>query len=420
MKQKRTKFHLKNKKMIILAVLIIFIILILFIKPVIKSENQDANKNNESIYNSINLFTTIIYEVKHGYYKDISISTLISYAIEGMLEKLDPYSSYLKKEDFESISNYTNGDFFGIGIQFFKNKNNMIEVLNVIDNSPAKKSGVLSGDLLLSINNKPSTYLGINDVLSLLKEKDNNIELELSHIDNTVYKTTLSKEKFSLVPLSSKLFNNILYIKIPSFNKKTYIEVRKIINSNKNKTKGLIIDLRSNGGGLLDPAVKLADLFLNEKMIAKLENKNNGQSELFMSTTGDILNNQPLIILINDSTASASEVLAGSLQENKRALIVGTKSFGKGVVQDILAIGNGDYIKLTTSEYILPSNKKVDNKGIIPDIIIFQNGLICKKCSNNELAKQKGKEVGFILENKENKDYQLNKALEIIQKENIR
>lgn len=405
-----------NKKIIIPLIIILFVILIIFIKPLVTNQHKSINQNDDSIYKSINLFTTIIYEVKHAYYKDISISTLISYAIEGMLERLDPYSSYLKKEDFESISNYTNGDFFGVGIQFFKNKNNMIEVLHVIDNSPAYKVGVISGDLLLSINNKPASYLGINDVLGLLKEKDNNITLELSHINNAIYKVNINKEKFSLAPLTSKVFSNILYIKVPSFNKKTYIEVSKIVNANKNKTKGLIIDLRNNGGGLLDQAVKMADLFLNDKMIAKIENANNKQTELFMSTTGDIINNRPIVVLIDEATASASEVFAGSLQENKRALIIGTKSFGKGVVQDILAIGNGDYIKLTTSEYILPSNKKVDNVGIIPDITIFKNGTTCIDCTQEALSKLREKEVDFILENKDHKDYQLNKALEIINK----
>ncbi len=403
------------KKYIVVSIISSFTLLLILLKPASKHSNN-INHSDENIYESINLFSAIIYEIKKSYYKDISINTLISYAIEGMIEKLDPYSTYLKKEDFETINNYTEGEFFGIGIQFFKNKNNLIEVFNVVDNSPAKKVGILTGDILVSINSKQASNLGINEVSQLLKEKNDNIKIELAHVNNITYTITLNKEKFTLSPLTYKRFDNILYIKIPSFNKKTYLEINNIVKKNQYNMKGLILDLRGNGGGLLDPAVKISDLFLDNKMIIKLENSNKKHTELFISTNGDIINNKSIVILIDDATASASEVLAGSLQENKRAIIVGTKSFGKGVVQDIMKIDNGDYIKLTTSEYILPSNKKVDNNGITPNITIFKNGYICNGCSKNKISEMQEKEVDFILTNKNNQDYQLNKALELIKK----
>ncbi|MDR0484340.1 MAG: S41 family peptidase [Alphaproteobacteria bacterium] len=400
------------KKLLIIVVLFTFIVIT--ISSITQKNNPKVVKPEEDIYESINLFTNILYEVKQSYYKDISFTTLINYAIEGMLEKLDPYSSYLKAEDFESLNSYTNGELYGLGIQYFKNKNNMIEILHVIDNSPAKKVGILSGDILLSINNKPVSYLGVVEVSHILQEKDTNIKLELAHRNNHLYHTTLNKEKIKIDDISTKKYDDILYIKIPTFNKNTATDLQQNINKNKNMN-ALILDLRNNGGGLFNQAIETADLFLDNKMIAKLENTNNANQEVFMANAGDILNTKPIVVLIDDATASSSEILAGSLQENRRAIVVGTKSFGKGVVQDILSLGNGDYIKLTTSQYVLPSNKQVDNIGIMPDIIIYKNGDTCTKCSEEQLQNMKEQENIFILENTDYQDYQLNKALEILQ-----
>ncbi|MCL2567439.1 MAG: S41 family peptidase [Alphaproteobacteria bacterium] len=396
--------------------ILIIIFLLIITGIVLANFNKTAKTQpmEKDVYESINLFTTILYEVKQSYYKDIPISTLINYAIEGMLEKLDPYSSYLKKEDFKELNNYTNGELYGVGIQFFKNKNNMIEILYVVDGSPAKRNGIHSGDILLSINNKPVSYLSVMEVSQRLQEKDKNIRMDLIHENNRSYHITLNKEKIKIDDISTKKYGNILYIKIPTFNKNTAIELKKVINKNKN-ISGIILDLRNNGGGLLNQAIFAADLFLDNRLIAKLENSNMSHEEIFTSKPGDILNGQPIVILIDESTASASEVLAGSLQENHRATIVGTKSFGKGVVQDILSIGNGDYLKLTTSEYLLPSDKKVDGVGIMPDIIIFKDGSICKNCTDSKLKEMKGLENNFVAKEGSAIDYQLNKAIEILQ-----
>ncbi|MDR2007683.1 MAG: S41 family peptidase [Alphaproteobacteria bacterium] len=345
---------------VVLLVLIVFVVAEINKKPRITAEHED-------VYESVNLFTTILYEVKQSYYKDISFSTLISYAIEGMLEKLDPYSTYMKAEDFEGLHNYTNGELYGVGIQYFKNKNNLIEILHVVDGSPASRGGVKSGDVVLSINNKAVSYLGVMDVSKILAEKDNNIRFDLMHANKKSYSISLNKEHMKLDDISIERYGNILYVRIPSFNVNTSEDLKKIIN--KNKMSAVILDLRNNGGGLFNQAIAAADLFLDGRMIAKLENSNTGREEIFTSSRGDILKGKSMAILIDGTSASASEVLAGALQENRRAVIVGSKSYGKGVVQDVSSIGNGDYLKLTTGEYLLPNNKSVDGIGIIPDIV---------------------------------------------------
>ncbi len=368
-------------------------------------------------YNSISKFTDILYEIKNSYYKNVNTQDLIGGAIKGMIENLDPYSGYLSKEQFENFTSYELGEFSGIGIEFFKNKNNAIEISKVINKSPAQKNGVVVGDYLTHINNNSIGLMKEEEISKALKgEKNTKIILKLIRKNSTVYKVSLLRDTLVLNPTIATNMNGIGYIKIHSFSKNTATAVKEdISNLKKQQLIGLIIDLRDNYGGLLDQAIGVIDLFLHNKLILSLVGKNNKETSRFISSGKDIINNLPIIVLINERSASASEIVAGSLQDNKRAIILGSRSFGKGLIQDLIPLKNGEYLKLSTAEYILPSGRKVDNNGITPDVTIYSNGIKCNEPCGESNHQNKSIYAGNDME-KQNKDYQLDYAILLIKK----
>jgi carboxyl-terminal processing protease len=384
--------------------------------------NKTINSDSmEDIYQSINLLTEVIFSVKYYYYNDIPTSLLVKYAIKGITDNLDPYSKYLNATDSKALYDDTLGEFAGVGIQIGKNKNGEIEILNVLANEPAFNGGIKVGDLLYAIDSFNLQNISLNEISARLRgTKDTKVSLLLRR-DDKYYNVVLKRKIIKPVVVSGKMYDNIMYIKISSFNYHTNNEVISILKGlQKNQnSNGLILDLRDNPGGLVEQAIAVADNFLDNAKIVSISSK--GSQQVFVSNPGDILNNKPIVLLINSNSASSAEILAGALKDNDRATIVGNISYGKGLIQSLIPLSQiGEEIKLTTGEYIIPSGKSINNKGIEPDVYVFSNGEICESCNVIKLLELKKQEKIFLEKSVQSNsldsyiDYQLRYALGII------
>lgn len=390
-----------------------------------KAKPQPTTTNIETmdeVYQSINLLTEVIFSVKYYYYNDIPISTLVKYAIKGITDNLDPYSRYLNVNDSKIMYDETAGQFAGVGIQIVKNKQGDIAIVDIINGSSAFKAGIKVGDILYAIDSFNVENLSLNEITNRLRGNPNtNVKLLLRR-DNIYYDALLKRQIIKPIVVSGKIYDDVIYIKITTFNLNTNNELlamlKNLQQSNRN-TKGLILDLRDNLGGLVDQAIAIADNFLDNAKIASISSK--GKQQVFLSKAGDILNNKPMVVLINANSASSAELLAGALKDNDRAVVVGNISYGKGLIQSLIPLGvRGEEIKLTTGEYLIPSGKSINNKGIEPDIYVFSNGEICNACNSKTLLDLKQREKLFLEKLSSNDtiqeyvDYQLRYAVGIV------
>ena len=340
--------------------------------------------NNQIPIKELQRFINIIEHVKKFYIKDVKNNLLFEKAIEGMLSKLDPHSKYMNKKQFSCLKENSVGKINGLGIEIIIENNSLVRIIKINNNSIATKIGLKKGDLILSLNNIPIKGLDTEEIVNIMKKKDKNFLKMKVYRENNMKKSikyfNIIRKKINIDSVYYNLLNNnIAYIKIIKFRENAFEQVQKAIKNiklNKNNLLGLIIDLRNNPGGLLVTAVKISNMFLDKKLL-----KNNkfivytkSRSKKFNfkeEVTGpDIINNIPIVIIVNSGSASASEILAGALQDHKRAIIIGTKTFGKGSVQTILPIINNCGLKLTTSLYYTPQGRRIQSIGIIPDIII--------------------------------------------------
>ncbi len=422
---------IKLKKILFKIWFLLF--LIPFILAFIAKNNQDKiivnnnfSKSPENIYDSINLFTEVIFNVQKYYYNDIPISTLIRYAVKGIFDNLDPYSSYLNNEDNASLINTTRGEFSGVGIQIIKNESQEAEVVGVLYDTPAYKGGILAGDIIKSINNIELTNLDIKYISKLLQGNVGSKIKLILYRGKKSYSLNLIREKIRPIVVMGKMYDDIAYIKINSFNERSNKELLKLLNSfsRKSNLEGLILDLRDNPGGLLDQGIMVADNFLpKNSVIVSVESKYS--KEIYYAKHKDKLKGKPIVVLINKNSASAAEIVAGALKDNNRAIIVGNKSYGKGLIQSIIPLSKiGEEIKLTTGEYYIPSGVSINKYGIQPNIYVFSNGTLCNKCSKKSLQKYQQLEddtLYDILNDSQNSyiDYQLQYALKIIKRYKI-
>lgn len=278
-------------------------------------------------YNSFDKLTAVINNIQKSYYKNLTTKEIVDYAVEGIMDRLDQYSEILKNKNVYSVSKNT----------LMETKNNLTSI---------KEYNISQTSDLFSNN--------INNNVSVITSNHN--FPEINNIDSTNYKT--------------KSFNNIGYIAISSFKENTYLEAYHLIAKNFPNVKALVIDLRNNGGGYVEQAILFSSLFLNKNNIVKIVSQKDNYSRTFMANSGDILNGKPIIILINNNTASAAEIVTSALKDNNRALVIGTQSYGKGYIQTLIPLeGSNDIIKLTTGYYVTPSGNKIQGIGISPDII---------------------------------------------------
>lgn len=333
----------------------------------------DSNNDNAVPLEDLRVFSEVFHQIRSNYVTEVTDQQLLQYAIEGMLNGLDPHSAWLDKESFLSLQEATHGEFGGIGIEVSQ-ENGLLKVIAPIDDTPAQKAGIQAGDIILQIDDKNLKGLSMNDSIDLMRgEKGSPVTLTiLRESEKKPLEITLKRDIIKIHSVKSRLINQHYgYLRIAQFQVNTATDAKKQISdmlaSTDNQLHGLIIDLRNNPGGVLTSAIELCDLFLQQGLIVYTEGRNPESREEFFATEKTITD-LPIVVLVNSGSASASEIVAGALQDHKRALIVGTTSFGKGSVQTILPVQEDKAIKLTTARYYTPLGRSIQAEGITPDI----------------------------------------------------
>ncbi len=324
----------------------------------------------------VRLFAEALEAIRTAYVREIDDQTLINYAIRGMLAGLDPHSAYLSSDDYDSLQENTEGQFGGLGIEVGE-ENGYIKVITPIDDSPAARAGVMPGDLIVEINGRPVREMLVNDAVELLRGEPGSAvrvtlmrENEVEPID-----LTLTREIISAVSVRHRTLEpGYGYIRIAQFRVNTGQEVVRVLgqlkSDNDGHLRGLVLDLRNNPGGVLQASVEVADAFLTSGQIVYTDGRFADSDGNFYATPSDPSEGVPMIVLINTGSASAAEIVAGALQDHGRAVIMGTRSFGKGSVQSVLPLNNQRALKLTTSLYFTPDGRSIQAQGIAPDIVV--------------------------------------------------
>ncbi len=334
--------------------------------------------------NELRTFTEIFERIRSHYVEPVDDKTLLEYAIKGMLSQLDPHSAYLEPDDFSDLQENTSGKFGGLGIEVGM-EDGLIRVVSPIDDTPAQKAGILAGDLIISLDQEPVMGMTLNDAINRMRGvPGTTIELEIRRSgEPTVLSFTLERAEIKVASVrAERLSNDIGYVRITQFQERTGSDLVSILNdwqAQDNPLKGLILDLRNNPGGVLDAAVDVTDAFISEGLIVYTEGRSSDAELYFEASTLTPAADYPVIVLINGGSASASEIVAGALQDHRRAVIVGTQSFGKGSVQSVLPITHDKAIKLTTARYFTPNGRSIQAQGITPDIWIEQSEVTAKQ-----------------------------------------
>lgn len=324
-------------------------------------------------YEMLNLFGEVMERAKVSYVEDVTDKKLIESAINGMLVSLDPHSSYLDAQSFKYMNEQTKGKFGGLGIEVTM-ENGLVKVVSPIDDTPAFKAGLKSGDYISHIDGEQVMGMSLNDAVDKMRGTvGSKVKLSIRRVNNKPFDVTLKREEIKIQSVKSSIKgDDVAYIRITSFSEDTDKMIEKAFNKAKKELKGnlkgIVIDVRNNPGGLLDQAVSVSDLFLDKGEIVSTRSKNAEDTVKYNAKSGDIAKGLPIVILVNDGSASASEILAGALQDHKRAVIVGEKTFGKGSVQTVIPLGKYGAMRLTTARYYTPSGRSIQATGIEPDV----------------------------------------------------
>ncbi len=335
---------------------------------------------NEKLYNKIDLFGEVLEKVKDEYVDEIDQSEVMDSAINGVLQSLDPYSAYMSPELFKSMQTESKGEFGGLGIEIGMEAG-VVKVIAPIADTPAEKAGIKAGDYIVRINDEQVQGKSLMEAVKLMRGPVGT-SIELTIRRRNVKKSLTFNIKRQIIEVKSveaKLLGNkknIGYVRLKSFNensdKQFFKKIRKFESGN--KLIGYIIDLRNNPGGLLSQAISITDFFLNDGEIVSTKGRKVSETRKFFARMGDGVKGKPVVVLINNGSASASEIFAGALKDHKRAIIIGENSYGKGSVQSVIPLQNGGGIRLTISKYYLPSGKSISEVGVSPDIIVKESG----------------------------------------------
>ncbi len=354
--------------------LIVLVIAFFFLMD---NRQKDTNAADvEKTFSKIKVFSEALTEIQKKYVEEKDSKELIYGAIRGMMNTLDPHSSFLTPEEFKELEIETSGIFSGIGIEITL-KDGILTVVSPIEGSPADKAGLSPGDKILQIDEKSTKSMNLNDAVRLIRgQKGTKVILLIFHEGaKEPQKYTIVREVIPIKSVKSKMLEEGYgYVRVSTFQDKTtddfLIALKKLEATGKGGLKGLVLDLRNDPGGLLNEAVKVADVFLESGVIVSIQGRNKEQNQKFLAHPNKELRNYPLVVLVNEGSASASEIVAGALQDQKRAIILGTQTFGKGSVQTIIPLEDNSGIKLTTARYYTPSGRSIQAKGITPDILI--------------------------------------------------
>ena len=332
--------------------------------------------NETDIYKKIDLFSEVLEKVNEEYVDEVNQSEIMDSAINGVLQSLDPYSSYMSPEMLENMQTETSGEFGGLGIEVGM-ESGVVKVITPIDNSPAYRVGVKAGDYIVKINDVQVQGKSLNEAVELMRGPVNSdIEITVRRPGTKKALTfKITREIIKIQSVKTKLIENVGYIRLTAFNENSGDQIKKKIKEFKKnkKVKNYILDLRNNPGGLLSQAIKISDFFLDDGEIVSTKSRKNYENRKWFAKKGDILNGNTLIVLINYGSASASEIVAGALKDHKRAILVGENTYGKGSVQSIIPMKNKGAIRLTISKYYLPSGKSISEVGVSPDIEVAES-----------------------------------------------
>ena len=353
-------------------------ILILFILIFNFSTSPVFSKND--LYEKIDLFGEVLENIKKEYVDDVDQGEVMDSAINGVLQSLDPYSAYMSPELFKEMQTDTRGEFGGLGIEIGMEAG-VVKVISPIDDTPAEKAGIKAGDYIVKIGKEQVQGKSLMEAVKLMRGPvGTSIDLTVRRKDvKKPLEFTITRKIIEVQSVSSEIISkekNIGYIRLKSFNENSDNQFLKSIKKfEKNpKIKGYAIDLRNNPGGLLTQAINITDFFLDDGEIVSTKGRKISETRKFFARRGDEVNGKPVIVLINNGSASASEIFAGALKDHKRAIILGESSYGKGSVQSIIPLKNGGGMRLTISKYYLPSGKSISDVGVTPDIVVEETG----------------------------------------------
>ena len=336
------------------------------------------SKNPDNIYEKIDLFSEVLEKIQDDYVEEVDQSEIMDAAINGVLQSLDPYSSYMSPEIFEEMQTETSGEFGGLGIEVSMEAG-VVKVIAPIDDTPAAKAGIKSGDYIVKINGEQVQGKTLMQAVNLMRGPINSsIEITVRRKgEKKARNFNITREIIEVKSVVAKIINNkIGYLRLRAFNENSDNQLKKeILKLEKNKRlQGYVFDLRNNPGGLLSQAVKISDFFLEDGEIVSTKGRRERENRKFFARKGDKISGKPLIVLINNGSASAAEIVAGALQDHKRAILLGETSYGKGSVQSIMPLKNKGAIRLTISKYYLPSGKSISEIGVSPDIKVVEEG----------------------------------------------
>lgn len=400
---------------------------------------REGGDTNTIPFEGLKTFSEVYGRIRQDYVEPVPDNKLLEDAIRGMLAGLDPHSAYLDQEQYNELKVGTTGQFGGLGIEVGM-ENGFVKVISPIDDTPAQKAGIKAGDLIIRLDDKPVKGMSLNDAVKMMRGEPG------SEIVLTVVREGLEQ------PLKIKIVRDIIrvksvksrlleegygYIRITSFQSKTGDNVVDAVNELRKggELKGVVLDLRNNPGGVLNAAVAVSDAFLDSGLVVYTDGRIEDAKMKFNATPGDILKGAPIVVLINSGSASASEIVAGALQDHKRAIIMGEKTFGKGSVQTILPTSNGGAVKLTTARYYTPSGRSIQAEGISPDVPISKVKLelaqsqdfqpikeadLMRHLTNDKAPKKEDQKAGEKPEEDlALQDYPLNEALNLLKGINI-
>lgn len=417
------------------SILTVSLLCLMLVSPLAEAAKQSkAQTEDADTYELLNLFGEVMERAKVSYVEDVSDKKLIESAINGMLSSLDPHSSFLDDQSFKYMSEQTKGKFGGLGIEVTM-ENGVVKVVSPIDDTPASKAGLKPGDYITNIDGEAVMGMTLNDAVDKMRGKiGSKVKLTIRRINEKPLEVTLKREEIKIQSVKNSIkADDVVYIRISSFSEDVDTMTAKAIKDATkklgDKLKGVVIDVRNNPGGLLDQAVNVSDLFLDKGEIVSTRSRNEEDTVKYTAKEGDIAKGLPIVVIINDGSASASEIVAGALQDHKRAIILGEKSFGKGSVQTVIPLGKYGAMRLTTARYYTPSGRSIQAKGIEPDIEVkpakvevldtgvgfseaeFSNALKNETSGdkNSKNADQKKAEAEELA-----KDYQLSRAIDLV------
>jgi carboxyl-terminal processing protease len=350
-------------------------------QPRLVFEGSSATAATADTYRQLSLFGDVFERVRADYVEKPDDSKLLEWAINGMLAGLDPHSSYMDPKSLRDMQIQATGKFGGLGIEVTM-EDGLIKVVAPIDDTPAQKAGIMTNDVITHLDEEPVQGLTLSQAIEKMRGPANTkIKLRIiRHGQDKPIELTIVRQIITVHSVRARVEgNDVAYIRISTFNEKTTDEVKKALNHLSTqigikKLKGYVVDLRNNPGGLLDQAIFVSDAFLESGEIVSTRGRRAEETQRFIGRPGDLAKGKPIIVLINGGSASASEIVAGALQDHKRATIIGTRSFGKGSVQTIIPLGSGNgALRLTTARYFTPSGRSIQAKGITPDIEVLQD-----------------------------------------------